>query len=171
MPDDLKVLPELDKSYTPFREFPLVRPRGPRWNGWRNMMVAAINAGIEQRLFGLSPGENWWPGAAKESHECERGVYRFALDGLPALVGIDAISGDELSLSVVLNPKQAELVPYSHCDLADGDAAAHGWLERRLGAWIQDSNEAFHCRRALLPRLAGLDLAPQGYSDQGSFIM
>jgi len=48
---------------------------------------------------------------------------------------------------------------------------AHGWVERRLGAWIQDGGEAFHCKRALKPELVGLSIEPAGYADQGSFIL
>jgi hypothetical protein len=56
---------------------------------------------------------------------------------------------------------------YSH--LEDGDAAAHCWVERRLGAWIQDGGEDFHCKRALQPRLLAINIEPLGYSDQGPF--
>lgn len=56
--DDLRPLPELDHSYTPFRNFPLRKRRSVRWLAWRNLLVAAINAGLEQQIFGLSPGEN-----------------------------------------------------------------------------------------------------------------
>ncbi len=30
-----------------------------RYKAWRNLMVGAINAGLEQQMFGLRPGENW----------------------------------------------------------------------------------------------------------------
>ncbi len=70
LPDNLRLLPEFEQSYSPFKSFPLRTNRGVRWWGWRNLMVSAINAGLEQRLFGLSPSENWWPGGAPDSHEC-----------------------------------------------------------------------------------------------------
>lgn len=57
------------------------------------------------------------------------------------------------------------------CGLRDGDAVAHGWLERRLGVWIQGGGESFSCRRAMQPRIAELAIEPAGYSDQGSFFM
>ena len=59
---DLRLVPEFEHSYSPFRNFPLKKKRGVRWMGWRNLVVAAINAGLEQRLFGLEPSDNWWPG-------------------------------------------------------------------------------------------------------------
>jgi len=36
------------------------RSNSDRARAWRNMMVAAINAGLEQKLFGLQPGQNYW---------------------------------------------------------------------------------------------------------------
>lgn len=172
IPTDLRVLLELDKSYSPFRSFPLRKKRGIRWQGWRNLMVSAVNAGLEQRMFGLSPRENWWVGGAAESQECQRGVYSFVFaNEIPALVSVDAISGDELSINVVLNPRNLESVPSTYDGLSDGDATAFGWVERRLGAWIQDGGEGFSCKRKLLPRLADWDVDPIGYADQGSFIL
>ncbi|MDA8449178.1 hypothetical protein M4R23_07110 [Acidovorax sp. GBBC 3332] len=58
-PEDLRVLPELEHSYARFKTFPLRTQRSARWWVWRNLMVAAINAGLARHLFGLSEGENW----------------------------------------------------------------------------------------------------------------
>lgn len=171
-PDDLRLLPEFEHSYSLFKSFPLRTRRGVRWRAWRNLLVSAINAGLEQRLFGLSPGENWWPGGAPDSHECTRSTYRLVFDGeLPTVASVDAISGDELSICVVLKPRKADIQPESYCGLSDGDAVAHCWLERRLGAWIQDGGEDFRCKRSMQSRIADVKIEPIGYSDQGSFFM
>ncbi|MBK3752825.1 hypothetical protein GFM12_09780 [Pseudomonas aeruginosa] len=171
VPESLELLPEFDRSYSPFKSFPLRTKRGVRWWAWRNLMVAAINAGLEQRLFGLAPSDNWWPGGAPDSHKCGRSSYHFVVDGVPAVASVDAISGDELSISVILNPKRLDIEPQWFRGLNDGDAVAHGWLERRLGAWIQDGGESFSCKRAMQSRIAELVIEPAGYSDQGSFFM
>lgn len=172
VPDDLRLLPEFEHSYSPFKSFPLRTKRGVRWWGWRNLMVSAINAGLEQRLFRLAPSDNWWPGGAPDSHECTRHTYHFLFDSeLPAVASVDAISGDELSISVILKPKKADIQPEWYCGLSDGDSVAHGWLERRLGAWIQDGGESFRCKRVMQSRVADVALEPAGYSDQGSFFM
>lgn len=172
VPVGLTVLPEFEHSYSPFKGFPLGTKRGVRWWGWRNLMVSAINAGLEQRLFGLSPSDNWWPGGAPDSHDCARHTYRFLFDGeLAAVASVDAISGDELSISVILKPKKADVQPEWHCGLSDGDSVARGWLERRLGSWIQDGGENFRCTRAMQSRVADVAIEPVGYSDQGSFFM
>lgn len=170
--NDLKLLPELDRSYSPFRTYPLRRQRGPRWTAWRNLLVAAINAGLEQRLFGLSPGQDWWPGAGPDGQRGIRHIYRFVFDGdIPAVASVDAISGDELSIQVILNPRSETVEPDVADGLKDGDAFARCWLERRLGVWIQDGGEGFSCKRAVQPRVASVQIEPRGYSDQGSFIM
>lgn len=171
-PNDLHLLPELDRSYSPFKSYPLRKQRGVRWTGWRNLMVAAINAGLEQRLFGLSPGEDWWPGADPKNNGGVRGLYRFTYDGdLPATVAVAAISGDELSINVLLDPRNAQIAADRCGGIEDGAAFAHGWLERRLGAWIQDGGEGFSCKRAVQARVAAVAIEPHGYADQGSFIL
>lgn len=166
------MVPELTRSYTPFKQFPLRKRRGPRWWAWRSLMIAAVNSGLEQRLFGMSPAEDWW---AVGKPACEQGLphmYHFSIDeDLRAVASVNAISSDELSISVLVNPKKPAEMPQWHFDLSSADATAHGWIERRLGAWIQDGGEAFHCKRALLPRLAALKTEPLGYADQGSFIL
>jgi len=50
---------------------------GPTWEAWRNIMVAAVNAGLEQGHFGLEPDDNRFDG---DDH-----VYYFDLDGIPAI--------------------------------------------------------------------------------------
>lgn len=172
VPDDLQLLPEFEHSYFPFSDVPLRTKRGIRWQVWRNLMVAAINAGLEQRLFGLAEGENWWPGATQDGERSDRGIYRFLFaDDLPVLVGVDAVRGGELSVKVILRPKKPDIRPEWYCDLNSGEATAHGWLERRLGSWIQDGGEKVHCKRALQDRIAGAVIPTAGYSEQGSFIM
>lgn len=165
---DLKLLPELKHSYGFGKRYPIKAKRGVRWNAWRNLMVAAINAGLEQRLFGLSPDEDWWPGADTSG----RGHYRFAFDGdLPAVATVASIGAGELSISVLLDPESHDIEAEFGFGIRDGKAAAHGWLERRLGAWLMDGGEDFSCKRLIQPRLAAARVESTGYSDIGSFIM
>lgn len=168
----LRLVPEFEHSYTPFRNDPLRKKRSARWWAWRNLMVSAINAGLEQGLFGLEPSDNWWPGSSPEHQRCQQHVYHFLVDDqLPAVASVDAKVGDELSICVLLNPRKSDVQPEWYHGLNTADAMAHGWVERRLGAWIQDGGEAFHCKRDLKPWLVDLIIAPAGYSDQGSFIL
>lgn len=171
VPDGVRLVPEFEHSYSPFKSFPLRKQRSARWLAWRNLMVAAINAGIEKRLFGLSQEDNWWPGGAPHSQRCQAFTYHFVLQGLSCIASVDAISGDELAIAVVTNPRDESNAPGCYSSLEDGDATAQGWVERRLGAWLQDGGEAFHAKRALQPRLAKIEIAPLGYSDQGPFFM
>lgn len=170
VPEDLRLLPELDRSYSPFRNYPLRRKKGPRWMLWRNLMVAAINAGLEQRVFGLSPKENWWPNAnvgPGGSH-----IYRFTFDGdLQATASVHETTGDELVIHILINPRDENVDPELRSSGERADAHAGCWLERRLGAWIQGGRIVLSCKKALQPRVAGVAIEPMGYSDQGSFIL
>lgn len=172
VPDGLRLLPELDRSYSPFRTYSLRKKRGVRWMAWRNLMVSAINAGLQQRVFGLAPCEGWWPGSAPGQNGGAPGNYEFEFAGdIPAAATVTAISGDELALHVVFQPHRRDVMADRAYGLGDGTAIAHGWLERRLGAWLMDGGEEFSCKRAALPGLAGATVEPMGYADQGAFIM
>jgi hypothetical protein len=169
-PDDLRLLPDLDQSCFLGRKFPLRRKRSVRWTAWRNLMVTAVNAGLEQRLFGLSAGQDWWPGADPANNGGERGLYRFVFDGeLPTVVSVSAIGGDELELHVLLAPGYDGVEPDRCGGIKEGAALAYGWLERRLGAWIMDGGEDIECKRAVQARVANVLIEPLGYSDQGGF--
>lgn len=170
-PTDLRLLPELNQSVTPFRTFPLRKRCGARWMAWRALMVAAINAGLAQRLFGLSPGQDWWPGAKPDGNDSARHSYEFTLLDLPAMASVNAISGDELSFDVVLNASARAREVGHWGSFRDGDAAGHCWLERRLGAWIQDSGPELSCRRPTQAKLCALEIQPAGFGDFGSFYL
>ena len=140
---------------------------------WRNLLVAAINAGVEQRVFGLSPDQNWWPDAKPGTNRgCGTGIYQFTFDHhISAWTSVTVTSGDEISIRVVLNPRNEIKDPSECSGLGNADAYAHGWLERRLGIWIQDGGEDFSCKRTVHEKIAAVTIDPIGYSDQGSFIM
>lgn len=172
LPQELKLLPNLTKSYTPLNSYPLRKKKGIRWYAWRNLIVSAINAGLDQKIFGLSPKENWWNDNIARSTSLHGEIFRFKLNNkIPAVAIINESKGDELSLYVILNPRTNDLIPEFWFSFNQGDAYAHCWLERKLGAWIHDGGETFHCRRVILHQLANLKIEPSGYSDQGIFFL
>ena len=60
---------------------------------WRNLMVAAINAGLILKLFSVRPDDNRWPSA----NEGEAYLYDFRLpNGMPAKACVDDIGYGEL---------------------------------------------------------------------------
>ncbi|WP_410210670.1 hypothetical protein [Aquirhabdus sp.] len=167
IPDDLIILPAFDESYSPFRNYPLRKFRGVRWKAWRNLMVSAINAGLEQRLFGLSPEENWWPRGESAHYQ-----YQFLFDSnIPAIASVMASSGGALTFHVLLAPRNNEVNASECYGTTYGMAFAHGWLERTVGAWIMDGGEGFSCKRVIQARVAQAVIEPAGFSDQGSFIL
>ena len=140
-----------------------------RHRAWRNLIVGAINAGLEQQMFGLRPGENW----KLDIH------YPFTFAGLDCTAIAHDIGWDEISIHVAVNPRpskkasleiicgygaQAEMVKERCCD-----AWAGGWLERREGTYLQSSSTVslFRCRNTIMPILADCAIEPNGYKDNG----
>lgn len=149
-----------------------------RKRAWRNAMVAAINAGIEQRLFSIRPGDCRWPGWSADRGLCKGTLFKFSIGGIPALGWVDDIGFDELSIHVALWPTVhgEEFVQAGNAGLHAGETFATGWLERRKGAWLQVGDGVgggwtFSSRQQRLKTVAGLELRPHGYAAQGSFMM
>jgi hypothetical protein len=155
---------------------------GLRRTAWRNMLVAGINAGIEQEVFGLQPGDNRWPGAGeKPRSRFERGdvaVYAFSFSGeVPARALVRDIGWDELSVHVALWPDKPPRDGTAWLEHGDGgwyagDAYATGWLERREGAWLMwpGGRPQLRCRARLLDMLVAAKVEPLGFADRGRFI-
>ena len=140
-----------------------------RAQGWRNMMVAAVNAGSAQRLFSLMPGDNRWPKLREQGH-----VFEFVFDNDIQAVGyVNDAGWDELTIHVALWPAgdSRKFMRTVNAGVYAGEAYATGWLERRHGAWLQSSPESFNCRRKLLGRVAGATIVPDGFGDRGKVIL
>lgn len=131
-------------------------------------MVLAVNAALEQKLFSLKAGDNRFPDNMRRGHP-----FEFVLpNGLAARGAVSDAGFDELSVHAAVNPNPRHMdVLTFGAGLESGDAVGSTWVERRDGAWIQTSETSFHCRRALLPVLAGLRVEPAGYGDRGGIIM
>jgi hypothetical protein len=141
--------------------------RGPKKSAaWRNMMVGAINAGLEQGIFGLAPDDNRW--------KSEYGIYRFDFNGLRAIACVSDIGHGELSVHVALNPtdRADDFIRSHNAGFAAGDAFASGWLERKLGAWLQTSGAPIGSVRApILDQIVAARPTPKGYADSGRMMM
>lgn len=141
-------------------------------DGVAHVVVSAINAGLQQRVFGLSPGENWWPEAPRGAAVGLQTTFPFVFDrDIPGAASVKGSRGDTLFINVVLNPRIDNGDSDHAADLPGGDVHAHCWLERRLGGWIQDGGDGFSCRRALLARVSEVSTDPHGYADFSSFIL
>lgn len=135
---------------------------GERKKAWRNLMVCAINAALEQRLFTLRAGDNRFGDGQ---------LFDFILPGgLPARGWVGDAGFDELSVHAAVHPK-GDWVRAANARFEAGEAWGQTWLERRTGFWMQSSSKLFACRHSLIPALAGLQVAPKGYGDRGRVIM
>lgn len=144
-----------------------------RDRAWQNLMIAGINAGLRQKVFGLRMDDNRWPGYVPNSRDGKSSyIYHFHLDGVPASAFVHDIGYGELAFHVVLQPT-GKFMSSLDSGFSSGEASAGGWLERRKGLWLQDSGGRgmFTCRKHLVDRLAGLSVTPAGYGPKGKFYM
>jgi len=137
-----------------------------RQKAWRNLMVCAVNAALEQKLFTLRPGDNRFPDNMRRGE-----VFDFVLpNGLPARGSVSDAGFNELSVHAAVNPK-GDMVRAFNGGFDAGDAFGTTWVERERGAWMQSSESSFNCRKGLLDHLAALQVEPMGYGDRGRVIM
>jgi hypothetical protein len=135
---------------------------GPmRQAAWRNIMVAAINAGIDQGHFGLEPDDNRF-------NDGEH-VYRFELDGLPGIAYVSDIGYGELAIHAAVNPtRNAEkTIKYANAGFWAGDGFSMGWMEREEGKYLQTRMPFASFRRPIEKRIAELHIEPRGYAKDG----
>lgn len=143
-----------------------IKYKTPRDRAWRNLMVCAVNAALEQKLFTLRPGDDRFDDDMRSGH-----LFDFTLpNGLPARGSVATAGFDELAVHAAVNPKGQE-VRFHGAGFAAGDAFGTTWVERRLGPWLQTTQDGFRCRKPLLAQLAELDVRPQGFGDRGKLIM
>jgi hypothetical protein len=137
-----------------------------RQKAWRNLMVCAVNAALEQKLFSLRPGDNRFPDNMRQGE-----LFDFLLpNGLPAKGSISDAGFHEVAVHAAVNPKGHAVRAYN-AGFDAGDAFGTTWVERERGAWMQSSDSSFNCRRALLDQLASMQVEPHGYGDRGRVIM
>lgn len=145
--------------------------KGTRAKAWRNLMVATVNAGIQQKIFSVRPGDNRWPTTPDGRGTA---VFRFDVEGIPAIGSVSDAGYDELNVHGALWPTgDAERLIAAHgANFHVGQAVAYGWLERREGAWIEyNGSPELHCRKALVNRVAAIDVVPLCFGDRGDFKM
>ena len=139
-----------------------------RKRAWRNVMVAAINEALSQKLITTRAGDNHWPHAGQpddDGHE-----FDFSLpNGLPARAYLRDIGHGEVGVHVAVRPT-GRFIRAGAAGFSAGEAFAVGWLERKEGAWLQESAPLFSCRNALKGDLASLTVHPCGYQDHGRFM-
>lgn len=171
-PDD----PEFDFEWTIRKDMPgvvstvcnhayKIEYKTARQRAWRNLMVCAVNAGLEQKRFSLRAGDVRFKGLTIPQR-----TFDFQLpNGLPAIARVEDAGFDEITVHAAVNPKGSHVSATAGFDC--GDAVGLTWIEREYGAWMQSSDTEFHCKRNLLTDLASLEVEPAGYGDRGRVIM
>jgi hypothetical protein len=103
-----------------------------RTRAWRNAMVAAINAGLEQKQLCLEPGTR----LRNKRGELETRIYRFSIDGIPAIASATDVAFGEIRICVALWPtaKAEQWIAYNNAGFHAGELFATGCLfEYRTG--------------------------------------
>ncbi len=128
---------------------------------WTNIMVAAINAGLDLGHFGLEPGDNRFTG---ESH-----IYRFEIDGLPAIAYVAAIRNGGLMVHAAVNPtRHAEKnISAWGGGFIVGEGVSMGWLERAEEKYLDTTQPFASFRQPIEKRLADLEIEPNGFATEG----
>lgn len=131
---------------------------GPTWEAWRNIMVAAVNAGQRQGHFGLEPDDNRFDGV---DH-----VYRFDLDGLPGIAYVRAMADGELLLHAAINSsKQAEkTIRVGMSGLLGGEGFSEGRLQRLDRKYLHSVRPYTQFRTTLLFKVAEMKVEPNGFT-------
>jgi hypothetical protein len=143
----------------------MIEYKTPRERAWRNLMVCAVNAALEAKLFTLRPGDNRY-----DTNKLAQTTFDFVLpNGMQARGSIGNAGFDEVAIHAVVNPTGRFVSALSGFDA--GDAAGMTWVERRRGAWMQFAKNPFRCRRGLAGGLADMRVEPLGYGDRGRVIM
>ena len=147
--------------------------KSERGRAWRNLMVSTVNEALRSNLISMRPGDNRWPNADR-GRRGEGFIYDFILpNGVPVMAFIDDAGHGELRIHAAARPTNtcAQWIRVSGAGFEIGEAVAEGWVERKEGAWLQESQSQFRCRNTIKPLLASIIVEPQGYADHGKVMM
>lgn len=140
---------------------------------WRNLMVAATNAALDQGHITLRapPAEDRQTGQYRQDKAT---VFHFTLPGGVKGVGaVREIAWDEIGIhsAVHLTDDADRWITSRNANFFAGKAFASGWLERRGGLFLQSSIRHFACRKDVKAALAAAEIEAMGYRDHGLVIL
>lgn len=111
---------------------------------WEGLIFAAINAGLEQGVFGRRPSDTGTMWSLAGVQDRKWAYYTFDHCGQTFRARVEALyGGEELSLCVWLPAPSADLEvePAYGAKLSDFAVYAHGWVERADGFYLLGSDE------------------------------
>lgn len=168
------------KGFTPILSARWIGSRytSARSLAWRNMMVAALNSGLELKLFSLDPAGNFWPGVDKAYGYGVPGCsYPVTVPGgIPAQAYVSDAGFGELAIHVAYWPTKGDALVTADAGFAAGDAFASGWFERQNGKWLHSirggklAHLTLSVRSTRLPHVSAAVIRARGFEDQGRWI-
>lgn len=152
-----------------------------RFKAWQNLMVSAINVGLERKLFGIAEGENFW----SDKKFCNRTEpdlwYTYTFSKMNVLVNVNDIGHGELSIYIIVEPtfnffedkdkrRITSCVTTKYCSVV-----LNGWFERKRGAWVMtDSGNkkmfSISSKKGFIPVFANKKVKPNGFVNHGRWI-
>jgi hypothetical protein len=133
---------------------------------FRNLMVAAVNAAVEQRLF--DPTDR---NASERRRDADAPAFRWDFvfpGGAPGIGYAHDIGCDEMAVSAALypGPRGREFLGAILSRFSPGDVSATGWLSLGPKPSLQSGMTAlFYCRARHLNPTASAVIPPLGFSD------
>jgi hypothetical protein len=132
------------------------------------VLTAAVNEGIERRLFSLVPNDNRWTGGHGEAK------YPFTVDDYFGWARVSDAGFGELNLHAVVSgqpmPEWPRYVKGGSI-YAAAVLVASSWLERDAGHWIQDASHDTYISNAHRARIAAAKIRPRGFGPFGRMMM
>ncbi|WP_458098146.1 hypothetical protein [Roseomonas sp. WA12] len=145
--------------------YPTIRNRG-----WRNLMVAATNAALDQEIFTLDDLPIRDP-PLRQNRQQTCTIFRFIFPGdVEGIGAVREISWGKVSIQAALFPSDdaERWITVSNSNFFAGRVFASGWLERQNRVFLQSSTRAFACRAEVRWQVADALIEPSGYRDHGS---
>lgn len=132
---------------------------------WRNIMVASINAAIDQKLVSLNSIDG-----EREFSRPKNEVFQFEIMRIKGIGCLADAGHDEVRIFAALWPSDnADYWIRGEGGFKAGEAFASGWLERRSGSFLQ-THLQLKCRQHRLDEAAAIQVAAKGYNDAGRFM-
>ncbi len=138
--------------------------KSPRDRAWRNLMVCAVNAALQQKLFTLRAGDDRFDDTLRRGH-----LFDFVLPNGLAARGSVATAG-LMSLQYTQQSSERRCGSTFQLEVRRGDAFGTTWLEVETERGFR-RHRRFIVGVVFLSQLAELSVRPMGFGDRGRVIM
>lgn len=140
--------------------------RTTKQRAWRNLMVSAVNAALQQGVFTLHPDNYAWKLGDNASD-----LFEFEVAGYRAQGHVWDGGFGEIVVHAIIGLKAPGLARTGLLTLRSCEAFGDTWVERRNGAWLQPNPSGFRCKDRIAYDLSKIDVSPTGFADRGPVML